>query len=157
MPLPYALPVCALLLTGALMLVLLLLLAWELYKAQEALLKLCQEFGVKLTLFHGRGGTVGRGGGPSYLAIQSQPPGTLAGRLRVTEQGEMIQSQFGLPGIAYRTLEVYITATLKTRFLPPVRPSARWCEIMDRLSATACDAYRAVRTPHARPSPPVAW
>ena len=102
---------------------------------------------MKLTLFHGRGGTVGRGGGPSYLAIQSQPPGTLAGRLRVTEQGEMIQSQFGLPGIAYRTLEVYITATLKTRFLPPVRPTPRWCEIMDRLSATACDAYRAVRHP----------
>lgn len=118
--------------------------AWELYKAQEALLKLCEEFGVKLTLFHGRGGTVGRGGGPSYLAIQSQPPGTLAGRLRVTEQGEMIQSQFGLPGIAYRTLEVYVTATLKTRFLPPVRPTPRWCEIMDRLSATACDAYRAL-------------
>lgn len=56
--------------------------AWELYKAQEALLKTCEEFDVKLTLFHGRGGTVGRGGGPSYLAIQSQPPGTLDGRLR---------------------------------------------------------------------------
>jgi len=116
--------------------------AWELYKAQEALLQVCESAGVKLTLFHGRGGTVGRGGGPSYLAIQSQPPGTLAGRLRVTEQGEMIQSQFGLPGIAYRTLEVYITATLKTLFRPPIRPTPRWCEIMDCMSNTACEAYR---------------
>lgn len=120
------------------------IIAWELYKAQEALLKLCVEFGVKLTLFHGRGGTVGRGGGPSYLAIQSQPPGSLNGRLRVTEQGEMIQSQFGLPGIGFRTLELYITATLKAHFIPPTSPSPRWCEIMEQLSTTSCEAYRAV-------------
>jgi len=59
----------------------------------------------------------------------------------------MIQSQFGLPGIAYRTLEVYITATLKTLFRPPIRPTPRWCEIMDRMSNTACEAYRKVCPP----------
>jgi len=118
--------------------------AWELFKAQEGLLAECDARGVKLTLFHGRGGTVGRGGGPSYLAIQSQPPGTLDGRLRVTEQGEMIQSQFGLPGIAFRTLEVYATATLKATLVPPKPPSDKWREIMDGMAATACNVYRQV-------------
>jgi phosphoenolpyruvate carboxylase len=80
---------------------------WELYKAQEEIVAACRERGVELTLFHGRGGSVGRGGGPTYLAIQSQPPGSVGGRLRVTEQGEMIQAKFGLPGLALRTLEIY--------------------------------------------------
>lgn len=105
---------------------------------------MCLRSGVKLTLFHGRGGTVGRGGGPAYLAIQSQPPGTLDGRLRVTEQGEMIQSQFGLPGIAFRTLELYVTATLKATLVPPAPPSAKWREIMDSMATTACAVYRKV-------------
>ncbi len=60
----------------------------------------------------------------------------------------MIQSQFGLPGIAYRTLEVYVTATLKATFMPSMRPKPRWSQIMDRLSETACEAYRAVPWPH---------
>ena len=80
--------------------------------------------GVRLTLFHGRGGSVGRGGGPTYLAIQSQPPGSVDGTLRVTEQGEMIQAKFGLPGIAVRTLEVYTTATLEATLVAP-RPVTR--------------------------------
>ena len=87
--------------------------AWELYKAQESIVAACREHGVPITLFHGRGGSVGRGGGPTHLAIQSQPPGSVDGTLRVTEQGEMIQAKFGLPGIALRTLEVYTTATLE--------------------------------------------
>ncbi len=78
--------------------------AWELYQAQERLVSLCRGHDIHLTLFHGRGGTVGRGGGPTALAIQSQPPGAIQGGLRVTEQGEMIQVQFGLPDIAARTL-----------------------------------------------------
>ncbi len=71
--------------------------AWELYKAQEDIVQACKEFGVKVTLFHGRGGSVGRGGGPMYLAIQSQPPGSVQGSIRVTEQGEMVQAKFGIP------------------------------------------------------------
>ena len=85
---------------------------WALYRAQEAIVDVCRDAGVELTLFHGRGGSISRGGGPTYLAIQSQPPGSVEGRLRVTEQGEMIQAQFGLPDIAARTLELYTTATL---------------------------------------------
>jgi len=84
--------------------------AWALYRAQEDIVATCREHGVALTLFHGRGGSVGRGGGPTYLAIQSQPPGSIDGTLRVTEQGEMIQAKFGLPDIAVRTMEVYTTA-----------------------------------------------
>ena len=67
-----------------------------------------------VTLFHGRGGSVGRGGGPTYLALQSQPPGSIDGTLRVTEQGEMIQALFGLPDIAVRTMEVYTSGTLES-------------------------------------------
>nr|CAB3476574.1 unnamed protein product [Digitaria exilis] len=66
--------------------------AWELYKAQEDVVAACNEFGIKVTLFHGRGGSIGRGGGPTYLAIQSQPPGSVMGTLRSTEQGEMVQA-----------------------------------------------------------------
>ena len=94
--------------------------AWELYKAQEEIVRVCRESGIELTLFHGRGGSVGRGGGPTWLAIQSQPPGSVDGRLRVTVQGEMIQAEFGLVGIALRTLEVYTTATLDATLAPPL-------------------------------------
>ena len=95
--------------------------AWELYKAQEAIVDGLPRARRAVTLFHGRGGSVGRGGGPTSLAIQSQPPGSVDGTLRVTEQGEMIQAKFGLPGIALRTLEVYTTATLEATLAPAAR------------------------------------
>jgi phosphoenolpyruvate carboxylase len=117
---------------------------WALYRAQESIVDVCREAGVELTLFHGRGGSIGRGGGPTYIAIQSQPPGSIAGRLRVTEQGEMIQAQFGLPDIATRTLEVYTTATLHATLAQPAPPAPDWREAMDRLAETARRAYRAV-------------
>lgn len=116
--------------------------AWELYKAQEAIVSACRDHDVPITLFHGRGGSVGRGGGPTYLAIQSQPPGSVDGTLRVTEQGEMIQAKFGLLGIALRTLEVYTTATLEATLSPPARVDARWRNTMERLSAAARAAFR---------------
>jgi phosphoenolpyruvate carboxylase len=116
--------------------------AWELYQAQERLVALCREYGVHLTLFHGRGGTVGRGGGPTALAIQSQPPGAIQGRLRVTEQGEMIQVQFGLPDIAARTLEVYTTATLRATLQPPKTPLPQWRTVMNQLATVSVEAYR---------------
>jgi len=116
--------------------------AWDLYKAQESIVSASRAHGVPVTLFHGRGGSVGRGGGPTHLAIRSQPPGSVDGTLRVTEQGEMIQAKFGLPGIALRTLEVYTTATLEaTLGLPaPVQPD--WRATMDRLSSAAREAFR---------------
>ncbi|HEV3486755.1 MAG TPA: phosphoenolpyruvate carboxylase, partial [Vicinamibacterales bacterium] len=121
---------------------------WELYKAQEAIVAVCREADVELTLFHGRGGSVGRGGGPTYLAIQSQPPGSVEGRLRVTEQGEMIQAQFGLPDIALRTLEVYTTATLDAMLARAIEPPRAWREAMERLSAEAHRVYREVVYDH---------
>jgi phosphoenolpyruvate carboxylase len=116
--------------------------AWELYRAQEAIVAACAQHGVPVTLFHGRGGSVGRGGGPTWLAIQSQPPGSVDGTLRVTEQGEMIQAKFGLPGIALRTLEVYTTATLEATLTtpPPVEPA--WRQTMTALAAASRAAFR---------------
>ena len=115
---------------------------WELYKAQEELVRACRDYDVRLTLFHGRGGSIGRGGGPTHVALQSQPPGSVDGRLRVTEQGEMIQSKFGIPDIALRTLEVYATAVAEATLRPAPEPAADWRRIMDQLSQTAMAAYR---------------
>jgi phosphoenolpyruvate carboxylase len=123
--------------------------AWELYKAQEAIVDTCRQRGVAVTLFHGRGGSVGRGGGPTYLALQSQPSGCIDGTIRVTEQGEMIQALFGLPGIATRTLEVYTSGALDAWLTPVPAPAPEWRACMDRLSADAAEAYR--RYVHERP------
>jgi phosphoenolpyruvate carboxylase len=124
--------------------------AWVLYRAQEQIVAACARHGVRLTLFHGRGGSVGRGGGPTHLAIQSQPPGSIDGRLRVTEQGEMIQAQFGLPDIAVRTMEVYTTATLEATLMPAAEPAPEWRAAMDRMSERARTSYRAVVYQHPR-------
>jgi len=117
---------------------------WALYTAQEQLVEVARQAGVQLKLFHGRGGSVSRGGGPTYLAIQSQPPGSIDGRLRVTEQGEMIQAQFGLPDIASRTLELYTTATLEATLAPGAPPPPAWRTLMDSLAAASEAAYRDV-------------
>jgi phosphoenolpyruvate carboxylase len=116
--------------------------AWELFKAQDKLVKLCEEKRVQLTLFHGRGGTVGRGGGPMYMAVLSQPPGSIRGRIRITEQGEMIEAKFGLKGIALRTLDIYLAATLKGTLRPPPMPPLEWVQMMEQLSQSACTVYR---------------
>ena len=118
--------------------------AWELYKAQEQIVDEAHRAGVKLTLFHGRGGSVGRGGGPTYLAIASQPPGSVDGRLRVTVQGEMIQAEFGLSGIALRTLEIYTTATLNATLAPEACRKEEWRTLMQTMSAAAARSYREV-------------
>lgn len=118
--------------------------AWAQYSAQEALVAICQQANVQLTLFHGRGGTIGRGGGPAHAAILSQPPGSLAGGLRVTEQGEMIRFKFGLPKLAERSLALYASAVLEGMLLPPPVPKQSWRELMTQLAADSCEAYRAV-------------
>jgi phosphoenolpyruvate carboxylase len=118
--------------------------AWELFQAQEQIVSSCRAAGVELTLFHGRGGSVGRGGGPTYLAVRSQPPGSVDGRLRVTVQGEMIQAEFGLVGVALRTLEIYTTATLDATLVPSAKPSPEWREEIGRMSAAAARSYRGV-------------
>ncbi|XP_023645073.1 phosphoenolpyruvate carboxylase 4 isoform X2 [Capsella rubella] len=117
--------------------------AWELYKAQEDVVAACNEFGIKITLFHGRGGSIGRGGGPTYLAIQSQPPGSVMGTLRSTEQGEMVQAKFGLPQTAVRQLEIYTTAVLLATLQPPQPPrEENWRSLMEDISNISCQNYR---------------
>jgi phosphoenolpyruvate carboxylase len=115
---------------------------WDLYKAQEAIVATCARHGVAVTLFHGRGGSVGRGGGPTHLALQSQPPGSIDGTLRATEQGEMLQALFGFPDIAVRTMEVYTTGTLEGWLAPGFTPPLEWRACMERLAADAAVSYR---------------
>ncbi len=118
--------------------------AWQLYHCQEEIIAVCEEAGVEVTLFHGRGGTIGRGGGPTHLAILSQPPGSVAGRIRVTEQGEMIQAKFGLPTVARRTLSIYTAAVLRASLAPPAGPPPEYRRIMETLAEHAARDYRSL-------------
>ncbi|QSX31741.1 phosphoenolpyruvate carboxylase [Shewanella cyperi] len=118
--------------------------AWAQYCAQEQLVKVCRKAGVKLNLFHGRGGTIGRGGGPAHQAILSQPPGSVDGRIRVTEQGEMIRFKFGLPKLAVQSLALYTSAVLEATLLPPPEPKQAWRECMQRLAEDSVLAYRGI-------------
>lgn len=117
---------------------------WAQYRAQEALVAVCARHGVRLRLFHGRGGTVGRGGAPAHMAILSQPPGSVKGQLRVTEQGEMIRFKFGLPGIAVQSLQLYLSAVLEATLLPPPAPRPEWRELMQQLADRSVQVYRGV-------------
>ncbi len=118
--------------------------SWAIYRAQEALVAVGHRRGVRLSLFHGRGGTVGRGGGSAHGAIRAQPAGALAGGIRITEQGEVIQAKFGLSGIAARTLEVYATAAAEAILQPARELDSAWLECMDRMAEVSADAYRSV-------------
>jgi phosphoenolpyruvate carboxylase len=118
--------------------------AWAQYRAQEELLALCSDRNTRLTLFHGRGGTIGRGGAPAREALLSQPPGSLQNGLRVTEQGEMIRAKLGWTSMAVKTLALYTSAILRANLLTPPAPRPQWRETMSALAAESCDAYRAV-------------
>ena len=123
--------------------------SWALYKATQELVAVCRAHGVRLRLFHGRGGTVGRGGGPSYEAVLSQPPGSVDGALRLTEQGEVIASKYADPENGRRNLEILAAATLEASLALPQKPEdARHADIMERLAQLAFEAYRSlVKTP----------
>jgi len=116
--------------------------SWAQYQAQDALIKTCEKAGIALTLFHGRGGSIGRGGAPAHAALLSQPPGSLKGGLRVTEQGEMIRFKYGLPEVTIASLSLYTGAILEANLLPPPEPKQEWHSIMDQLSKHSCDMYR---------------
>jgi phosphoenolpyruvate carboxylase len=118
--------------------------AWAQYRAQEQLVQICRRAEIKLTLFHGRGGTIGRGGGPAHKAILSQPPGSVDGRIRVTEQGEMIRFKFGLPKLAVQSLALYTSAVMEATLLPPPEPKPEWRDAMERLAADSVQAYRTI-------------
>ncbi|MDC9500346.1 MULTISPECIES: phosphoenolpyruvate carboxylase [unclassified Pseudoalteromonas] len=117
---------------------------WAQYEAMDKLVQLADERGIELVLFHGRGGTVGRGGAPAAQALHSQPPGSLKGGLRVTEQGEMIRFKFGLPDVALQSLNIYAGAVLQSNLLPPPEPKQEWREVMKLISEQSCDHYRNV-------------
>jgi phosphoenolpyruvate carboxylase len=119
---------------------------WELYRAEIALAELFDELTpIQLRLFHGRGGTVGRGGGPSYQAILAQPPGTVRGQIRLTEQGEVIASKYANPEIGRRNLETLVAATLEATLLQPTKPAAAaYLQAAEELSRASMGAYRAL-------------
>ncbi len=117
---------------------------WALYQAQENLAQVCREHGVRLTLFHGRGGTVARGGGPANRAIRAQPPGTVNGRFRLTEQGEVIAARYLNPELAHRHLEQVVNAVLLAS-LPAAADTPvaeQWRPAMDEMAAASLAAYR---------------
>ncbi len=122
--------------------------SWALYRAQEELTEVCAKAGVSLTMFHGRGGTVGRGGGsPVYTALAALPPGSLQGSIKITEQGEVISQKFGLPFIAERSLEVMLTGTLMAGFADwrdsvSEEDQARYRDVIERLSSAALPVFR---------------
>ena len=118
---------------------------WEIHKAQIALQRLAIEHGIALRIFHGRGGSVGRGGGPAYQAILAQPSGTLSGRIKITEQGEVLASKYSLPELALYNLETVTTAVLQNSLVSsPVDETPSWNELMGRLAARSRDHYRAL-------------
>ncbi len=122
---------------------------WELYRAEIALVELFDQLavshGITLRMFHGRGGTVGRGGGPSYEAILAQPPGTVRGQIRLTEQGEVIGSKYANPEIGRRNLETLVAATLEATLLQPTKPATlAFLQAAAELSTASMAAYRAL-------------
>ena len=118
--------------------------SWAQYRAQESLLEVCAQYNVQLTLFHGRGGTIGRGGAPAKEALLSQPPGSLKNGLRVTEQGEMIRTKLGWTSLAVKTLALYTVAICRANLMTPPAPKDDWRGMMDFLSENSCKAYRDV-------------
>jgi len=116
---------------------------WAQYTAQEEMAKIADKYGIELTFFHGKGGTVGRGGNPAlYRAVLSHPPNTINGRFRVTEQGEMIGQNFGSIEIAQRSIDIYTAALLRESFVEHVEPKQEWRDQMERISDVSCAAYR---------------
>src|SRR5260370_41859275 len=118
--------------------------AWALYQAQRTLGETARRMGIAVQIFHGRGGAIGRGGGPANRAILAQPSGAVSGRLRFTEQGEMIADRYGSGGIAERHLEQIVNAVFRNSFSHEQQPAPEWERLLQRLSDSALRHYRAL-------------
>jgi phosphoenolpyruvate carboxylase len=119
--------------------------SWAQYNAQVAMTEKAEKYNVEVTFFHGKGGTVGRGGNPAvFEAILAHPPGTVHGRFRVTEQGEMITQNLGQEAVAERTLDLFTGGVLTEGFTKRPEVKQEWREMMERMSIVSCDAYRSV-------------
>jgi len=124
---------------------------WEIYKSQRVMRNIAEKHGVHLRLFHGRGGTIGRGGGPTHAAILAQPFGTVDGTIKITEQGEVISEKYGNPEIAARNLELMVASVLESSLLHrrsrrPKETLDRWTEAMDSFAGAAYEAYQRLAT-----------
>jgi phosphoenolpyruvate carboxylase len=116
--------------------------AWAQFKAQEELVSVAEKYGIKLTLLHGRGGTVGRGGAPTREAILSQPAGSVRNSIRLTEQGEVVRFKYGSAPLAIKNLDMILSATIEASIISPPAPRDNWRGLMDRLSETATESYK---------------
>jgi len=121
---------------------------WALYQAQRALRDLAKREHISLRLFHGRGGAIGRGGGPANQAILAQPPGSIGTQIKITEQGEVIADRYGLPALAHRHLEQVLNAVLRAGFAPQHDAPAEWEQALEQLAAIAREYYRALVYEH---------
>ena len=116
--------------------------SWHQYKAQEAIVKLGKKFDVNVTFFHGRGGSPGRGGGPIQATLRSQPPGSVNGKIRITDQGEVIQQKYGYEPIAEYNLCSYIGAVTEATLNPPPTPKQNWRSLIEKMSDISKSSYR---------------
>ena len=116
--------------------------AWAQFKAQEELVSVAEKYDINLTLLHGRGGTVGRGGAPTRDAILSQPAGSVRNNIRLTEQGEVVRFKYGSAPLAIRNLDMILSATIEASLIAPPPPRDNWRGLMDRLSEIATDSYK---------------
>ena len=116
--------------------------SWHQYKLQEEILKLANKFKVDVTFFHGRGGSAGRGGGPIQSTLRSQPPGSVKGKIRITDQGEMIQQKYGYEPLAKYNLCSYIGAVMQATLNPPPKPKDKWRQLIDEMAQISTLSYR---------------
>ena len=116
--------------------------SWHQYKLQEEVLKIAKKYKIQLTFFHGRGGSAGRGGGPIQATMRSQPPKSVYGRIRITDQGEMIQQKYGYEPLAKYNLCSYIGSVMQATLNPPPNPKDSWRNLIEKMTKISTAAYR---------------
>ena len=116
--------------------------SWHQYKLQEEILKLAKKHKIDITFFHGRGGSAGRGGGPIQATLRSQPPGSVNGKIRITDQGEVIQQKYGYEPLAKYNLCSYIGAVVQATLKPPPEPKMEWKKLIEKMSEISMESYR---------------